>query len=132
MKTIKEIIKLLIFLLISMNSYAQEEDRGYLVEVGQPAPDFTLTTTEGKVFKLSENKGKIIMLQFTASWCSVCRKEMPHIENEIWQPFKEKDFVLIGLDRDEPADVVTKFAKKMEITYPLAPDPHAYVFSLYA
>jgi peroxiredoxin len=72
------------------------------------------------------------MLQFTASWCSVCRKEMPHIENEIWQPLKGKDFVLIGLDRDEPVDVVSAFAKTMKITYPLAPDPDAGVFSLFA
>jgi peroxiredoxin len=72
------------------------------------------------------------MLQFTASWCGVCRKEMPHIENEIWLPNKDKDFVLVGIDRDEPIDVVTGFAKKMNITYPLAPDPKAGVFQLYA
>jgi peroxiredoxin len=126
---------ILIFLslvLTTFNSYAQKDDRGYVVEVGQQAPDFTVTTTDGKQFKLSENKGKVIMLQFTASWCSVCRKEMPHIENEIWQPLKGKDFVLIGLDRDEPVDVVSAFAKTMKITYPLAPDPDAGVFSLFA
>jgi peroxiredoxin len=72
------------------------------------------------------------MIQFTASWCGVCRKEMPHIENEIWQPLKEKGLVLIGLDRDEPVDVVTAFLQKMKISYPLAPDPGAGVFSLYA
>ncbi len=119
-------------LLAATDCYAQEDERGYIVKVGQNAPDFTLTTTEGKVFKLSENRGKIVMIQFTASWCSVCRKEMPHIENEIWQPLKGKDFVLIGLDRDEPLKVVTAFAKTMKITYPLAPDPAAGVFSLYA
>ena len=111
---------------------AQEDDRGYLVKVGQVAPDFTLTTTDGKIFKLSENRGKVVMLQFTASWCSVCRKEMPHIEKDIWLRNKEKEFVLLGLDRDEPLDVVIEFAKKMKITYPLAPDPNADVFGLYA
>jgi len=126
------ILILFSLLLTGNNSYAQEDDRGYIVEVGQNAPDFTVTTTEGKVFKLSENRGRIVMIQFTASWCSVCRKEMPHIENEIWQPLKGKDFVLIGLDRDEPLNVVTAFAKTMKITYPLAPDPAAGVFSLYA
>ena len=119
-------------ILATFNSYSQKDDRGYIVEAGQQAPDFTVTTTDGKMFKLSENKGKVIMLQFTASWCGVCRKEMPHIENEIWQPLKGKDFVLIGLDRDEPVDVVSAFAKTMRITYPLAPDPDAGVFSLFA
>ena len=111
---------------------AQGDDRGYIVKIGQDAPDFTLKTIYGDTFRLSENKGKIVMIQFTASWCGVCRKEMPHIENEIWLPLKEKDFVLIGIDRDEPVDVVKEFAKKIMITYPIAPDPDAGVFSLYA
>ena len=72
------------------------------------------------------------MLQFTASWCSVCRKEMPHIEKEIWKPLQAKDFVLVGIDRDEPVDVVNGFSEKMKITYPLALDPGAGIFSLYA
>ncbi len=109
-----------------------ENDRGYIVEVGQMAPDFTVVNTEGDTFKLSENRGKLVMLQFTASWCGVCREEMPHIENEIWQAHKDKDFVLLGLDRDEPPDVVREFSRTMKITYPLAPDPDAKVFSLYA
>lgn len=117
---------------LSISACKQETDRGYIVKTGQIAPDFTISTSEGKLFKLSENRGKIIMLQFTASWCSVCRKEMPHIENEIWQPLKEKAFVLIGLDMDEPIDVVRNFAQQMKITYPLAVDSNAVVFSLYA
>jgi peroxiredoxin len=126
------ILIFLSFMLTNFNSYGQDDDRGYIVQIGQAAPDFTVTTSDGKKFKLSENRGKIVMIQFTASWCSVCRKEMPHIENEIWMPLKGKDFVLIGLDRDEPVDVVASFAKTMKITYPLAPDPDAGVFSLYA
>lgn len=118
--------------LISNNVVSQEEDRGYIVNVGEIAPDFTATLTDGTKFKLSDNRGKIIMLQFTASWCGVCRKEMPHIENEIWLPLKGKDFVLVGIDRDEPLDVVKKFAKTIKITYPLALDPNADVFGLYA
>lgn len=134
MKSFKNLAKLVLMplLLLSTSIYAQEEDRGYIVEVGQTAPDFTVTTTHGKRFNLSENRGKVVMVQFTASWCSVCRSEMPHIESEIWLPLKDKDFVLIGLDRDEPVNVVAAFAQKMKITYPLAPDPEAKVFTLYA
>jgi len=103
------LIPLLIF---SSVIFAQEDDRGYIVEVGQMAPDFTVTKTDGTTFKLSEHRGMVVMLQFTASWCGVCRKEMPHIEKEIWLPLKDNDFVLIGLDRDEPMDVVIDFVKK--------------------
>src|SRR5512133_342615 len=115
----KRINTLILLALIITHSCAQsqEEDRGYIVKIGQIAPDFTLTTTEGKTFKLSDYRGKVVMIQFTASWCSVCRKEMPHIENEIWQPLRDKDFVLIGLDRNETAEVAAKFARTMKISY---------------
>lgn len=53
------------------------DSTGYIVKVGEPAPDFTITLTDGKQMKLSELSGKVVMLQFTASWCGVCRKEMP-------------------------------------------------------
>lgn len=110
----------------------KEKDNGYIVKVGDMAPDFTATTIDGKEFTLSDHRGKVVMLQFTASWCGVCRKEMPHIENEIWLPLQNENFVLVGIDRDEPLDVVTDFAKKMSITYPLALDPGGKIFELYA
>jgi peroxiredoxin len=72
------------------------------------------------------------MLQFTASWCGVCRIEMPFIESEIWLPGKEKGLQLIGIDRDEPVNTVLKFRDDMKITYPLALDPGADIFGLYA
>ncbi|MBN2813884.1 MAG: TlpA family protein disulfide reductase [Bacteroidales bacterium] len=132
MNNSKKVVIVLALFIAGASLYAQEDDRGYIVQVGQQAPDFTLTLTDGTTFKLSDQRGKIVMLQFTASWCGVCRKEMPHIESEIWQPLRDKAFVLVGIDRDEPLDVVLKFAKTVQVTYPLAPDPGAEVFSLYA
>jgi peroxiredoxin len=106
---------------------------GYLVKIGQQLPDFEMTLTDGKVVKTADLKGKVVMLQFTASWCSVCRKEMPHIENEIWKKHKNNpDFALIGIDMDEPLDKVIAFGKTMEITYPLALDPGAKIFYTFA
>jgi len=72
------------------------------------------------------------MLQFTASWCGVCRNEMPFIEAEIWQELKNKNFVLIGVDRDEPLEKVNEFAQQTKITYPLALDPSGLIFEKYA
>ena len=110
-----------------------EDDRGYIVQVGDMAPDFTLQTTTGETFKLSDMRGKVVMLQFTASWCVVCRKEMPFIERDIWQKNKNNtNFYLAGIDRDEPLDKVKEFAKQTGITYPMALDPGGDVFALYA
>ena len=72
------------------------------------------------------------MLQFTASWCSVCREEMPHIEKEIWRPYKRAGLKLIGIDRDEAAAIVTRFGKQMKISYPLSLDIGAEVFHQFA
>ncbi len=109
------------------------EDYGYIVKIGQQLPDISMKLTDGTTVTTSDLKGKIVMLQFTASWCVVCRKEMPHIESDIWQKHKDKnDFVLIGVDMDEPLDKVKKFKTDMEITYPLALDPGADIFYTFA
>jgi peroxiredoxin len=105
---------------------------GYLLKVGDKAPDFTINEAGGKTYRLSDLKGKVVMLQFTASWCSVCRKEMPFIEREIWQEKKASGLVVIGIDRDEVADKVLKFRKDIAVTYPLALDPGADIFGLFA
>jgi peroxiredoxin len=120
-------------LLVSPAMYGQKVyENNYLVKVGDRAPDITINEAGGKSYKLSDLKGKVVMLQFTASWCSVCRKEMPFIEEEIWLPGRKQGLVVIGIDRDEPEATVRKFAADMKITYPLALDPGADIFGLYA
>ena len=126
---------LLIFVLLSWHTMAQsqpEKNRGYIVKVGDKAPDFKMTLLSGDTISLSELHGKIVVLQFTASWCSVCRKEMPHLEKEVWQRFKDKDFILIGVDYDEPINKVEAFRKQMKVTYPFSLDPEAKIFSKFA
>ena len=119
--------------LITLNIFAQSDDRKYLVEVGDIAPDFEIAISNGATVKLSDLRGKVVMLQFTASWCGVCRKEMPFIESDIWQKHKNNsNFALLGIDRDEPAETVLSFAKKTGVTYPIGLDPKAGIFELYA
>lgn len=106
---------------------------GYIVRVGDVAPEMELELTDGQKVKLSDLRGKVVMLQFTASWCGVCRKEMPFIESDIWQKHKANpDFALYGIDRDEPVETVKAFAEKTGVTYPLALDPGADHFAKYA
>ena len=103
------------------------------MKVGQVAPDFTVTLTDGRTVTLSDFRGKVVMLQFTASWCGVCRKEMPFIEKDIWQKHKDNtSFALYGVDRDEPLEKVKAFAKQTKVTYPLGLDPGADIFAKYA
>ena len=105
----------------------------YLVKVGDMAPDFTLKYTNGNEFTLSALRGKVVMLQFTASWCGICRGEMPHIESRIWQPHKDNaDFVLVGVDREEPREIVEEYTAKIGTTYPMLLDEKGDVFASYA
>ena len=108
------------------------DDRGYIVNVAEKSPDFILDFPDGSQISLKDLKGQVTLLQFTASWCHVCREEMPHIEKEIWKVYKNMGLNVIGIDRDEPAEVVTSFAKEMQVTYPLALDPGADIFALFA
>ncbi|MDD3039933.1 TlpA disulfide reductase family protein [Bacteroides sp.] len=111
----------------------QADKTGYIVKVGEMAPNFTIILTDGTQVTLSSLRGKVVMLQFTASWCGVCRAEMPFIEKDIWLKHKDNaDFALIGIDRDEPLDKVLAFAKSTGVTYPLGLDPGADIFAKYA
>jgi peroxiredoxin len=129
----KRYFALLIIMLFRLILLAQEaDDRGYIVEVGDPVPEFEMVLADGSKVSMSDLEGKVVMLQFTASWCKVCREEMPYIEKDIWLPYKDKGLVLIGIDRDESLETVIAFAKKMKISYPLALDPNADIFGMFA
>ncbi len=130
----KKQILILAAVLFSVFAFSQAaDDRGYLVKTGDTAPDFSMKLTDGKTVKLSSLRGKVVMLQFTASWCGVCRKEMPFIERDIWQKHKgNPNFTLLAIDRDEPLETVVQFAKTTGITYPIGLDPKADIFALYA
>lgn len=109
------------------------EARGYIVKVGDMAPDFELDMDNGEKLHLSALRGKVVMLQFTASWCGICRREMPFIESDIWQKHKDdKDFVLVGIDREDSADKVAYLREVTGITYPLAYDVASEAFCKYA
>ena len=127
---------ILILASLSMQlAYSQDKkvyNDGYIVKTGDICPDFTISEAGGKSYKLSDLRGKVVMLQFTASWCSVCRTEMPFIEKDIWREKKDAGLIVIGIDRDEPADKVLQFRKDIKITYPLALDPGADIFGLFA
>ena len=107
------------------------------VRVNAIRPGFFPTDWNLKNF-IDDNKGKVIMLQFTASWCSVCIKEMPYIEEEIWQVHKEnEDFVLLALAKDterfpQRDKEITQMIEKTKITYPVISDKNSKIFNLFA
>ncbi len=115
------------------DSNPKADIRGFIVKVGEMAPDFTIKFTDDRPsIKLSDLRGKVVMLQFTASWCGVCRKEMPHIEKEIWQVYKDKGLQLFGIDLREDKKRVIRFQKETKVSYPLVLDEKSEIFHKYA
>jgi len=126
------LLAVLSFIFIACNSPKEQENRGYISAIGDEVPNIEFQLIDGNTITLKALKGKVVVLQFTASWCSVCRKEMPHLEKEVWQRFKEDEFILIGVDYDEPLETVIKFQEDMGTTYPMSLDPNADIFSIFA
>ena len=127
---------LLMFLFLSLSGFSQAyikeipDDYGYSVKIGQTVPDFDIILPDGSKTSIQELRGKIVMIQFTASWCSVCRKEMPHIESDIQQKLKQNpNFALYGIDLKENKETTLNFQKEMKITYPLALDLDGSIFA---
>jgi peroxiredoxin len=136
MKQFAFIMILLSVILPSSAQTIQKEitaDYGYIVKLGQTIPDFDLVLPDGTTTNTKALRGKVVMLQFTASWCSVCRKEMPHIEKEIWKKHKSNPtFALYGIDLKEDKEKVIEFQKQIGITYPLALDLDGKIFYSFA
>ena len=121
-----------IVVLICLTSFSQENDtRGYKVNVGEQVPDLEFTLLDGTEISTKDLKNKVTVLQFTASWCSVCIKEMPHLEKDVWQRFKNDNFILIGVDLKEDSEKVKKFIKKTKVTYPFTIDSDGSMFEAF-
>ncbi len=129
----RKIFLILAFVSTLVSCEAQQEDssRGYKVEVGQQAPKIDLQLLDGGRVTTESLKGKVVVLQFTASWCSVCREEMPHLEKEVWQRFKGDNFILIAVDLKENPEKIKPFIAKTGITYPVAMDSDGKLFEAY-
>jgi len=122
-------ILIVTILFLTQLIYSQEDStRGYKVKVGDQSPKLNFSLMDGTPITNENLKGKVVVLQFTASWCSVCRKEMPHLEKEVWQQFKNDDFILIGIDLKEKPEKVKHFIKQMKVTYPFTIDSDGALF----
>lgn len=76
--------------------------------IGSPAKDFTIQTTEGEIFSLSDNFGKVVLIDFWATWCPPCVAEFPHLDF-LYNKYKDHGFSLISVSADESRDAVTDF-----------------------
>lgn len=91
-------------------------------EASRPAPDFRLRSFDGRVIALSDYRGKVVILNFWASWCTPCKQEMPNLER-VWQEFKDRGVVVLGIDVLDDMEDAAAFLEALKITYPNIFDP---------
>tara|TARA_B100000963_G_scaffold196432_1_gene170964 strand:- start:98 stop:565 length:468 start_codon:yes stop_codon:yes gene_type:complete len=106
-----------------------EINRGYKVNIGDKLPQITLNMLNGEKWTNKDFENKVVVIQFTGSWCSVCRKEMPHLEKRVWQKFKNENFLLVGVDIKDSRERAEAFVQLTGVTYPIAHDPEGTIFS---
>jgi len=91
------------------------------IRVGSPVPDFTLPGLDGSDIRLSDYRGRIVLVNFWASWCSPCRAEMPEIEH-VYRTYRDAGFLAIGVNQLEPAPQVRAFIEEHQLTWIFALD----------
>jgi len=95
-----------------------------------PAPDFTLDTQDGKAMSLSDLRGQVVMINFWATWCGPCRKEMPLLD-ALYQRYNRLGFALLGVNVEEDPSGAAKYLAETPVTFPILFDRANEVSELY-
>ena len=103
-----------------------------LINVGDMAPDFTVTMLDGREYTLSELRGNVVMICFWATWCPPCRQELAHLQEGVIDHFAGEKFVVLPISRGEQREVVEKFITDMGYTFGVGLDSDRAIYDLYA
>jgi peroxiredoxin len=95
-----------------------------------PAPDFSLPSNTGKTINLSQYKGQVVMLNFWATWCGPCRKEMPILES-IHKKYSKMGFTMIGVNVEPDSKAAVDWLKQTPVSFPVLFDKDSKVSQLY-
>jgi peroxiredoxin len=108
-------------LLISTLAYAVQRELLTRLPEPKPAPDFTLEDTQGNTHSLSDYRGKVVILNFWATWCRPCRKEMPSMQRA-WEQVRDQGVVLLAVNWEEDKETIAVFTDKYPVDFPILMD----------
>jgi thiol-disulfide isomerase/thioredoxin len=121
-----------LLMLLCLTPAAAQGDVESYTRAGQQMPAFSFTTLDGRRSSVGELKGKVVFVNFWATWCPPCLAEMPRMEREVWQKFKSSpDFFMVAIAREQTAGEIAPFLKQNRLTFPAAPDPEREVYRLF-
>ncbi|MDM3871880.1 TlpA disulfide reductase family protein [Porticoccus sp. W117] len=113
-------------------SGAKLPDEYSRVGAGDSAPAFAVTTTDGAAIDTKALEGKVVLVNFFATWCPPCRAKLPLIDKTIYQQIDHKDLVVVNLGREHNSDEVAEFKADYGYAMPFAADPGRAIYSQYA
>ena len=119
-------------LLLSSCAMGGEADPSTYTALGEALPEIDFTTVEGVRITNESLKGHVVVLNFFATWCGPCREELPHLEKDVWQTYRRKDFKFIAVGREHTAAEMNAFRDETGFSFPLAADPKRETYSLFA
>lgn len=108
------------------------EDTTALVRVGDKAPDFTVEMFDGAEISLEALRGKVVLLNFWATWCPPCREELTHVQKEIIDRFEGRPFVFLPVSRGESREAVAAFREETGYEFPMGLDSTRSVYDRFA
>ena len=111
---------------------ASQSDSTTLVKVGDPAPDFSVALFDGSHLTLSELRGKVVLLNFWATWCPPCRQELARVQKDLIDRFAGRDFLFLPVSRGEKRSDVAAFREKTGYTFPMGLDSTRTIYDRYA
>jgi peroxiredoxin len=112
--------------------FGRSEQYASYTKVGDAVPSFSVTTLEGREISISALKGKVVLLNFWATWCPPCHTEMPRLEKDIWEKCKSNDFEMIAIAREQTSKEITEYREKYKYSFPMGPDPKRAIYSKFA
>jgi peroxiredoxin len=101
-------------------------------EIGERVPDFELPSTSGETVRLSEYRGRPVLIFFTTTWCPYCSAEAPFLEQEIWQRYREQGLQVISIQVKEGSALAGAFAERHGWTFPVLVDEDGSVSERFA
>lgn len=112
---------------------AGAQNNGDIVKVGDTMPAFTIVSDDGTQLRSSSLKGKVILVNFFATWCPPCQKELAEIQSTLWPKYKDNDkFKLLVIGREHSDSELAKYNEKKGFTFPLYPDKNRAVYGAFA